>query len=492
MPGMHAVVRRFARWLGALLILAAAPNALAAEALPAAVQRALARAGVPAAALAVWVGDADASGRVWLAHRANVAVNAASVMKLVTTAAALDLLGPGFTWKTAVYTDGPVHDGVLHGTLYLRGDGDPTLVTERLWLLLRRVQALGIRHIAGDIVLDRSAFRLPAHDASAFDGEPLRPYNAGPDALLINFRSQVLTFVPDAAAGVAYIAMEPPLAGVRVPASVPLADGPCGDWRQQLQMDFSDARVLRLAGRYPAACGERVWPIAYPDPAQHSARAIAGMWAQMGGTLGGRVRDGLVPPGLAARFVFPSRPLIDVVRDVNKYSNNVMAQQLLLTLARAAKNQVATGDAQVLPPAPSVTTFDVARSVLQQWWRQRLGPDVPVPVVDNGAGLSRQASVTPEALGHLLRWVWSSPWMPELMASLPAAGIDGTLRRRFSMAPGVAHLKTGTLGDVQAVAGYVHARDGQRRVLVAVINHPKANAARAALDALVHWAAELP
>ena len=90
----------------------------------------------------------------------------------------------------------------------------------------------------------------------------------------------------------------------------------------------------------------------------------------------------------------------------------------------------------------------------------------------------------------LLQWVYASPWMPELMASLPIAGVDGTLRRS-AMGRGVAHLKTGSLADVQALAGYVHGADGQRRVLVAIVNHPNARAGRAALDALVQWAAAL-
>ncbi len=248
------------------------------------------------------------------------------------------------------------------------------------------------------------------------------------------------------------------------------------------------------SGRYPASCGERVWPAAHPDPARHAARAVAGVWAALGGTLAGQVRDGTVPPGLAPRFVFESPPLIEVVRDVNKFSNNVMAQQLLLTLARAAGGSAPPGAQGPAPQPggrPPAATFDAARAVVQAWWRERLGPDVPAPVIDNGAGLSREARVTAAALARLLQWVWASPWMPELMASLPAAGIDGTLRRS-PMGAGVAHLKTGSLADVQALAGYVHGPRGQRRVLVAIVNHPNARAARPALDALVQWAAQLP
>src|SRR5207344_439583 len=165
----------------------------------------------------------------------------------------LDLLGPNFTWMTPVYFDGPVRQGVLQGNLVIRGQGDPKLVVERLWLLLRRVRALGVHTIQGDIVLDRSAFQLPVHDPAAFDGEPLRPYNASPDALLINFKSAVMTLVPDRQAQRAQLSFEPSLAGVAMQQTVPLSNGDCGDWRTNLRADFSDPARIRFGGSYAAA-----------------------------------------------------------------------------------------------------------------------------------------------------------------------------------------------------------------------------------------------
>ena len=459
---------------GGALLAQAQPAPLAPETLPATVNTALVQARVPASALAVLVMDAGDSGQVYATHRAQAPVNPASVMKLVTTYAALDLLGPGHTWNTAVHTDGPVSGGVLQGNLYLQGGGDPKLVTERLWLLMRRIQGLGIRRIAGDIVLDRRAFQLPPVDPGAFDGEPLRPYNASPDALLLNFKSVVMTFTPDPAGGVAQVAVEPPLGGVALPTSVPLAanGAGCGDWRGGLKADFSDPLRIRLAGAYPAACGERSWPVAYAAPERFAERAVAGMWLAVGGQLDGQVREGAVPAGLAPRLNWPSVPLPEVVRDVNKFSNNVMAQHVFLTLA-LQKNGVAT--------------FDGAREVLRHWWQGRWG-DVPMPVADNGAGLSREARISAQALGRMLQTAWTSPVMPELVASLPIVGVDGTLRRSKSRA-GTAHLKTGSLRDVLAVAGYVHGASGRRYVLVAMVNHAAAAAARPALDALIDWTA---
>ena len=453
----------------AVLALAALP--LLAQGLPPEVDAALARARIPREAITMLVVDAQGKAAPRLSHRAGVPVNPASIAKLATTFAALDLLGPAFTWATPVHVEGSVRDATLHGNLYIRGEGDPKLVAERMWLLLRRVQGLGIRSIAGDIVLDRSAFDTAAPDPGAFDGEPLRPYNAAPDALLLNFKAVIMTFTPQG--GQAQIHLEPPLAGVQWPANVPLAAGDCNDWRGSLKADFSDPSRLRFAGGYPAACGERVWPLAYADPRSYAIRAIAGLWQHMGGSLSGQVREGRVPAGLAATFELRSPPLAEIVRDVNKFSNNVMAQQLFLTLSLRQRG---------------VGTLEGSREIMRQWWRERVDGGES-PTFGNGSGLSREERITAHQLARLLQTAWASPVMPELMSSLPVSGVDGTLRRLRGNGVGQAHLKTGSLRDVTGVAGYVHGASGKRYVVVAIANHPQAAAARPAIEALIEWTA---
>ena len=475
--------------LGALIFWSA--SLALAQALPPEVVQALARAKVPLEAVTVLVVDAQGKQPPRVSHRAQVPINPASVIKLVTTYAALDLLGPAYTWRTPVFVEGAVREGTLYGNLYIKGMGDPKLVAERLWLLLRRVQGLGIQNIAGDIVLDRSAFETTPVDPASFDGEPLRPYNAAPDALLINFKSVVMTFVPDLTAQIATVQFEPPLAGVQLQTRVPLApekksgngNGECGDYRGALKADFSNPLAIRFAGSYPSACLEKVWPIAYADPKNYSLRAVQGLWQTMGGQLAGVVREGTVPEisragakvRLPPAFEMVSPTLAEVLRDINKYSNNVMAQQLFLTLS--------------LPPSGQngAATLEASREVLRLWWKERIGGS-EAPVIGNGSGLSREDRISAQALARLLQNAYRSPLMPELMSSLPIAGVDGTLKTRRTQALGSAHLKTGSLRDVVAVAGYVHAASGQRYALVAIANHPNANAARPALDALLEWA----
>jgi len=471
-----------------LLMVVDAPAQAALQKLPGPVAAALVQAKIPLSAVSLLVVDADGQSAPRLSHQADVAMNPASVMKLLTTMAALDLLGPAYVWRTPVWADGATVNGVLKGNLVIQGQGDPKLVLEKLWLLLRRVQGLGIHTLEGDIVLDRHAFAPITVNPAEFDADPLRPYNTQADALLINFKSIVMTLSPDAASGVAHVQIDPPLQGVRSPGSVPLQADPntvCGDYRSALKADFSDPAHIRLGGNYRLDCGEKVWPVAYVDPASYNSRALAGLWRSMGGKLVGSVREGPAPT-TPATFELTSPPLLEVIRDINKFSNNVMAEQLFLTLGRERLSllvdQADGGSARLEVAA----TSDAARQTLRQWWLQRINPDAPA-WIDNGSGLSRQTRISAGQLARLLQFAYASPYAAELTSSLPIIGVDGTLQRSHA-ARASAHLKTGSLQGVVALAGFVHAKNGKQMCLVALVNHPHASAARPALDALVDWA----
>jgi D-alanyl-D-alanine carboxypeptidase/D-alanyl-D-alanine-endopeptidase (penicillin-binding protein 4) len=447
----------------------------AAQQLPPEALQALQRAGVPAEALSVVVHDTSTDRRVlqWQEHKP---LNPASLTKLLTTYAALDRLGPAFTWATPVWITGPLKDGVLEGSVFIKGQGDPKLVLERVWLLLRRVQEMGVRDIRGDIVLDSTAFSAPEADPGDFDGEPLRPYNVRASALLLNFRSVTYTFQPDEAAGVARVLVEPPLAGLQLDRTVPLAAGACGDWRGTLKASFEPGRT-KFTGSYPAACGEGYWPVADPAPASYDARLVEALWRDMGGQLQGTVREGTAPTDLKPAFEQRSPALAELIRDINKFSNNVMAQQLFYTLALQTKRTAGAGPA----------TQELARDTMLRWLTDRTGAVAAGDVViDNGSGLSRHTRISALRLARLLVTAYDSPVMSELMSSLPISGLDGTLRRSRTT-PGRAHLKTGSLRDVAGVAGYALSNSGKRYVVVALINHPQAGAARPALDAVVQW-----
>ena len=496
-PRRHST-RRCARAVAGLLAALTMQAALARDELPAAVAAALKRQQLPAEALVAYVVELDGRGIAArrppaprLAFRAAEPVNPASLMKLYTTGAALELLGPAWSWSTSVSTTGPVVDGVLTGDLVVQGRGDPTLVIERLWLLLRQVQQRGIREVRGDIVLDSSAFRLDAADVgdpADFDGERFRPYNVRPDALLLNLKSLTLGFVPDGPRGVAHVSTDAPLAGVQVDATVPLAPGDCGDWRGALRADFADPARVRFAGHYPGSCGEKSWPVAYAEPASYNVRLVAAMWHDLGGQLSGAVRSGTAPTSSYPLFDAASPPLAAVVRDINKFSNNVMAQQLFLSLGLSAAAPAAAASANA--PASTAAT---ARGAVRELVRARAGCGDSEFTIDNGSGLSRLSRSSARCMGAWLQAMWASPVMPELMSSLPLVGIDGTTRRPgrdWGAALGRAHLKTGSLRDAAGLAGYVLGASGRRYAFVAIVNHPNAAAARPVLDALVQWTAD--
>lgn len=469
------------RVLLALLCLAlpaAAGAAPSPDSLPPSLARVFKQAGLRPGSIGVWV--AEAGGRRVLAYGADRALNPASTMKLVTTFAGLELLGPAYVWKTEAYASGPLRDGVLQGDLVIKGYGDPKLTVESLWLLLRAVRVRGVREIAGDILLDRSWFDLPPYDPAAFDGEWHRPYNAGPDALLVNFSALRATLLPDQAAGRVAVALEPAPDTLELRNELSLAAGPCNGWspKKALRVETEAARpALRFAGAMPESCGEQSVQVSPMPAPQFAAGLVGSVWREVGGSVAGQVREGRLPPGATLLVSWDSPTLSEVVRDINKFSNNVMARQLFLTL----------GAESLQPPA----TLEKARTAIASWLRHR-GLDFSELVVDNGAGLSRSARISARHLGELLEAAWRSPLYPELAASLPLAAVDGTLRKRLNGngVAGQAHLKTGTLDGVRSIAGYLLDRRGRNMIVVLIANDAEQADSRLAQEALMNWVYE--
>lgn len=467
MPSKSGLCHRSALLTTFLALLAAPALPLAGE-LPASVGSALKEAGIPLHNVAVVVQEAD-SEQPLLKHNARQPMNPASTMKLLTTYAALELLGPAYTWKTEVLADAASDDAT--GNLYLRGSGDPRLALEQFWLLLRQLRARGVSAIDGDLVLDRSAFALPAHDPGEFDNEPLRPYNAGPDALLVNLNSLSLTL--HAEAQQIRVISETPSDGLAVESRLQLTHDACGDWREKVKVGVADQRIM-LSGSFSANCGDKALNLS-PWPANVQVDSLfRALWRELGGSLHGKVRDGLTPANARPLIAQESPTLGEVVREINKYSNNVMARQVFLTLARER-------------PA----TAEGARRRLAAWLadKQLAQPEL---VLDNGSGLSRNERISADGLAQLLLAAWKSPVMPELMASLPLAGVDGTLKKRLAngASTGRAHLKTGYLEGVRAIAGYVQDSRNKRWVVVFLINDARSRLGKPAMDALLNWVAE--
>ena len=440
--------------------------------LPPAVGKALRNVGIPAANAAALVQEAG-SGVSELSVRADASMNPASVMKLLTTFAALDLLGPAYRWKTEALQEGD--------DLYLRGHGDPKLNYESFWMLLRALRGRGLKDLRGDIVIDRSLFAAPGN--GRIDDEAFRPYNVAPDALLVNFKSLRFVFLPEPERGSVRVFAEPALPGLELVNSLKLAEGACPEgraFRDLLQAAFqSRPPRASFTGLYPASCGERDMNVALYAPEDYLAGMIRQLWGEMGGTWSGVLREGPVPEGARLVYVHESEPLAEIVRDINKFSNNVMARQLFLTL----------GAEMLGPPARPETSI----RAIGQWLTFR-GIRAPELVLENGSGLSRIERISAASLAAVLQTAFRSPMMPEFVSSLPVVAADGTMKKRLKgeRGAGSAHIKTGLLNDARAMAGYVLDRRGRRHVVVMIVNHPKAPEADAAMDALLQWTFDSP
>jgi serine-type D-Ala-D-Ala carboxypeptidase/endopeptidase (penicillin-binding protein 4) len=407
-------------------------------------------------------------------------MNPASVMKLLTTYAALDLLGPAYTWQTTAWADAAPVDGTLAGNLYLKGSGDPRFAIEHLWALLRQLRVRGIERISGDIVLDGSAFAAIDFDPAAFDNKPMRPYNVGPNALLINF--QALRFTLQPADGQARVLLETPSDGLRVDNRLRLVGGPCtSDWKDRISLRLQperDGQRLEIAGTYASLCGERPLNLAPLPPATQAAGLIRACGANSAAACAARSVKAVCQPS-------PRRwPATTPRHWPRSFATSTSSATTSWPASCSSPSAASEGE-----PASA----ELAGRRLADWlFRRRL--HFPELVVDNGSGLSRRERISAASMNRLLLDAWASPLMPEFVSSLPLAGIDGTMKKRLNGgAPaGRAHIKTGTLEGVKTAAGYALDGSGRRYALTIFINDPRAGAGNAAIDALLTWVAERP
>lgn len=450
-----------------------------AEPLPPAVQRVLREANLPESALSLAI--VPLSGSAPRYHEADVPANPASLMKLVTTYSALELLGPVYRWTTELRANVRPIEGVLNGDLYLKGYGDPKLTIERVWLLLRELRESGVREVRGDLVLDRSYFTLLSNrDSFDDDGDhPERPYLVRPDALMSNFKS--LRLSARAESGAVLLRLDPPLPEVALENRAKVGPaGDCASWRANLGLKVEDsgsrARVV-TEGSIPAGCsGER--HLAALDHFTYTASLFQVLWRELGGTLNGNVREGVSPADsvVLAQSLSPELPL--VLRDINKYSNNPMARQLYLALGATF------GLPEDGPDTASRATAVVRRWLVEKNWNW------PELVLENGSGLSRVERISARHLADLLVDAARGPWAAEFVASLPIVAVDGTMKKRLSgdALAGEAHIKTGSLKDVRGLAGYVRDADGRMLAVVALLNHPRAENGAKVLDQVLRVA----
>ena len=447
--------------------------------LPASVSIALKNAGIPEKNVAVYV-QAVESDNATLSLNADKSMNPASVMKLVTTNAALDLLTPTYRWKTTVYRDGAVVNGVLQGNLIIKGYGDPSFKAQDFWRMLISLQQAGIKGIEGDLIIDKSYFAEGNANKKTFDDEIWRAYNAEPSAFLVNGRNTSFKFIANDTS--VNVNQEFELNEIQIVNNMKPVQGACGEWRSRFNygiMPSPTGVTVTFNGAYSPDCGERYLELSVFDDEKYAFYTFKKLWNELGGSFTGQLKVQEFPNSAVKVLEQFSDPLAYVIRDINKWSNNLMARQLLLTLAAE----------KIGTPATEVN----GAAALKNWLADR-GTKCDELVIENGSGLSRIERISAEHLGKMLVSTYNSPVMPEFIASLPILALDGTVKKRLndSASSRRAHLKTGSLDGVSSIAGYVLDANNHRHVLVMLVNHPKAAASKSAQDALVEWVYQQP
>jgi len=424
--------------------------------LPARIAKVLGAHKVPLDAVSVLVQAVDeASPR--LAVNIDVPRNPASTVKLVTTWVALDLLGPTHTWATRLYALGPIEKGVLRGDLLIKGSGDPYILLEDMWKMLGELRRLGVREITGDLVLDNSLFDVIESDPAAFDGAGFRLYNVLPSALMVNFKAINFMFNTDAA-GKLRISTQPPLENLKITNHIKLVGGECRRKGPKIVMASAAPETpdhVVFSGEMPRSCRHYQIPRSAMTAQSYTFGVFKLLWAQWGGTIGGSFREAPLTSKCRPLLTWRSDTLAEIVRPLNKWSNNLMTRMLLYAI----------GETRYPTPITRAEGANALRAHLES-----RGLDTSQLIIDNGSGLSRDTRVTSRFMASLLRHAWFEPTMPEFVASLAIAGIDGTARKRFRGAKqsGRMHLKTGSIHAVSAVGGYVHTAGG-RTFLVSVL-----------------------
>lgn len=414
----------------------------------------------------------------------DTAMQPASTIKTLTTLVALHDLGPDYHWPTEIYALGPIDaDGNLNGDLLIRGQGDPFLVEEQVRAMLKALMLEGVRHINGNLVLDSSAFDTSVWQGSAMDGQSGRAYNVMPHPLLMNFQVNNFVFRPSADGNNVSIQSDPPLSNLTIDNRLMLRQSRCSGFQRGIRADvYPEENRIQFSGTFPNGCQQYRMTRATMNATDYVYGLISLLWQQLGGTLNGEVIedvDGAYLAGhaeLTPTTVHWSPPLSEVIRSINKYSNNVMTRQLLLTLGRSDDD--------------NGVTLEAGQQAVYDFLSERQLPHSSL-VLDNGSGLSRQTRISANDLGAALHFAWHSPYMPEFLASLPLSGMDGTMSTRLtdSTARGRMHVKTGSLDDVAGIAGYVYSESGNTYSVIVILNHDDADRGlgQELADAVLAW-----
>lgn len=446
--------------------------------------RELVRLQIPPDAVSLYARDVQ-SGDELLSHNAQVAVRPASTIKLLTSLLAFEVLGGEPAFRTDFFLVGrgrrPLRNGQFDGDLLVRGSGDPTLDSARLEALARRLVKRGVRTLNGDLVLDTSNFPVRREDEARFHAEVEAPFSAPPLPLMVNGKTVALVVrpesKPDSRRVTLAVALEPALPNVRLEHELGYSTLPCDNPRDALEITArgsADEATIRVTGMYPLACGEFRRAVSVLGAEAYFAAAFGEAYRAAGGTILGGLR--LDAKGIAAGRRKPfesivSSPTPEIVREVNKQSNNLWAQQLFLRVgAQLARKSVDAAS---------------AAGAIDDWLHEHLPGALPAQL-ESGAGLSIHERISARGLVEILQRATGADYAASYFDTLSVVGVDGTaaLRMRDTPLVGRARVKTGTVSDARGLAGRLESANGGNVLFAILINHPRAANATSLIDRL--------
>ena len=399
--------------------------------------------------------------------------NSASLVKIISTYIALKDLGPSYQWQSNFYHSGKVENGLLNGDLIFKGGADATFSIEDLEKMIRKIQNKGIKKINGNLILDYSFFgKMPIE--KDFDENPLRAYNVLPSA--ITLQSNTINFKLSTQKNKIKVIADPNINNMFINENLRISNRKCGNWKSHLKIITSkknDKNSVKFLGGFSKRCNEKEIDLAILDPSLYFFEVFKDLWNKNGGFFDGSYikqdREDLSKVHLYTHF---SRPLSELIRDVNKYSLNLMARNLMLTVIKE-KNDIKP-------------TEDMVNFYIQTWLKEK-GLLHKGLFIDNGAGLSRKIQISTNQLLLILQNIYNDPFMPEMIASFPIASIDGTLknkmkRTKFSRN---GHFKTGSLKNVVGIAGFFLSDKKEMKSFVFIMNHEEAKNAQPFIKDLI-------
>jgi serine-type D-Ala-D-Ala carboxypeptidase/endopeptidase (penicillin-binding protein 4) len=406
-------------------------------------------------------------------HNEKKLFNSASLAKIISTFIAIDTLGPEFKWKSEFLHNGEIVGDTLNGDFIFKGRGDATFSISNLEESIRKIQRNGLKKIKGDLILDLSYFGMTSKE-KVFDNDPMRAYNVLPHPVVI--QSNTMNFIFSIDKNNLNIESNPELHNFDIKNNVKITKGRCIDWKSKLnyRAKKKDSKTtIIFDGNYSRNCGVKEFDLSVLDNNEYFYQIFKKIWNSNGGEFDGHL-DVTYMQGINWQFLYrhTSKPLSVIVRDMNKYSLNLMARNIMLT--------VLAEDTDLLVLESSLNDY------VHQWLEKNNLLHKGL-FFENGAGLSRKSFLTSEQLLLLMQKIYYDPFMPEVLASFPISGIDGTLKRRmkYSSFKIFAHLKTGSMKNVNAIAGFLLDKNRDMKIFIFIINDKNAKDSQRFQEALI-------